>query len=388
MRFADWLVPLAARLRATYTEETLRRLLGIGYPDDVGRLNHAPAVERLRGDRSVEATLIRLFFLEVPVRERDLARAVPRSELDRLVRVGLLARGRVGVRGRLRMDAVGGRYFFADRRLAEPDPGALGLPQGDMVYPPCADSVMLAHVVAPRAGGTVLDLCTGSGIQGVAVAQRARDVLGIDMSTRAATLARINAALNGVSNFDARVGDLYAAVRGRRFDTIIANPPFVPSPRRGPSYHSGGPRGDRVLRRVVAGFGAHLSPGGRAFVISHLALRRGEEVADAVRPWLVGFRGRCLALSGETGSPVDLAAAQSVFALDAGLDAYAAEVRRWVGYLDRHRIDRIVLLILAAEAGRRRALDVVDAAPRSLSLPLSKTPREHVSEWFAAAARG
>ena len=132
-----------------------------------------------------------------------------------------------------------------------------------------------------------------------------------------------------------------APVRGERFDLIIANPPFVPARTRGPAYHSGGPRGDRVLRRVVEGWEAHLRPGGRAVAISHLAVRRGETVADILRPWVRGFGGRVLGLVLETGTPVDLAAAQSLFALDDGFAAYAREVRDWTAYLRRHRVEQV-----------------------------------------------
>ena len=257
---------------------------------------------------------------------------------------------------RLRIDAHGLQYLLADRRFRAPDAGALRLPRGDMVYPPGGDSFLLAEAVPARDGERVLDLCTGSGIQALAVAARAAQVVAIDIGARAAALARINMIVNGTTNVEVRQGDLFAPVRQERFDLLIANPPFVPAPQRGPAYHSGGPRGDRVLRRVVAGLGDHLRDGGRALIISHLALRRGETVAAAVAPWLRGFDGRVLALVLETGTPVDLAAAQALFALDDGFAAYAAEVRRWVAYLDRQRIEQVVLLLMAAErSGRRRS---------------------------------
>jgi methylase of polypeptide subunit release factors len=196
-------------------------------------------------------------------------------------------------------------------------------------------------------------------------------------------LARINAALNDAPNVDVRQGDLFAPVRNQRFDLLIANPPFVPAPRRGPAYHSGGPRGDRVLRRVVAGLGGHLRAGGRAVIISHLALRRGESAAAALGPWLRDFDGRVLALVLESGTPVDLAAAQALFALDEGFAAYGREVRRWVAYLTRRGLEQIVLLLLVAERGGHRALEVVEAFQRVLPLPLSPPPRTLIDGWLS-----
>jgi len=171
-----------------------------------------------------------------------------------------------------------------------------------------------------------------------------------------------------------REGDLYRPVRGARFDLILANPPFVAARTRGPAYHSGGPRGDRVLRRVVAGWEAHLRDGGRALAISHLALRRGEAVADAVQPWTRFFAGRVVALVLETGGPIDLAAAQALFALDQGFAAYEREVRDWVAYLQRQRLEQVVLLLVAAERGGPARFDVVEAFQRVLPIPLSHPP--------------
>jgi hypothetical protein len=84
----------------------------------------------------------------------------------------------------------------------------------------------------------------------------------------------------------------------------------------------------------------------------------------------------------ETGTPVDLAAAQAFFALERGLAAYAAEVQRWVRYLRRHRIAAISLVLLVAERGARRGIDVVDAHPRVLPIPLTPRPADRIAAWL------
>ena len=376
---------LGACLRAAgYGPAALRERLGVALPDDVGLLNHAPACERLRDDRSSAAAAIRLFYLETDEANAALRRVLPATEQSALVRAGLLSARVARTRARLRIDVYRTLYLLADRRLRTPDLAALRLPRGDMVYPPGSDSVLLADVVPERDGEMVLDLCTGSGIQALAVAPRARRVVAVDIGARAAAMASLNAMLNGAGAVEVRAGDLYAPVRGERFDLILANPPFVPAPARGPAYHSGGPRGDRVLRRVVAGLGAHLRDGGRALIVSHLAIRRGESVASALQPWRRGFEGRLLALVLETGTPVDLAAAQSLFALDDGFAAYGREVRTWVAYLQKHRIEQIALLLIAAERSATPGLDVVEAFQRTLPLPLSKPPGTLIAEWLRA----
>lgn len=378
----DW---LHERLTAAgYRGESLRRLLGIRYPDDIGMLNHAPTLERLRADDSVLAVLCRLFFLEEAEPRLALERVFSAREQGALISGGLLeSRGRKVV-ARLRIDVVGDLSLLADRRFRGPDMSGLGLPAGDAVYPPGADSVILSEAASALQGKTVLDLCTGSGVQGLLLASRAKSLHAVDIGKRSSMLAAVNARLNHVPDFTVWHGNLYRPVREQRFELIVANPPFVASPRRGPAYHSGGPTGDHVLRRVVAGLGKHLRPGGRGIVISHLALRTGEKAIDRISPWLGDFGGRALVLLLEAGTAVDLAAAQALFALGGGFAAYAREVRKWVRFLERHGVVRIVLLLLVVERSRRRGTDVVEAFQRSLSLPLTAAPAEHVARWLQA----
>ncbi len=376
---------LVERLREVgYGPAALRESLGVGFPDDVGLLNRAPAWERLRALGTPLGTAVRLFFLESSERPAAMRRLLSPAAHAVLRRAGLLAAQAGGSCARLRIDVYGPLYLLADRRFASPDRGALGLPAGDMVYPPGSDSVMLADAVPARDGERVLDLCTGSGIQAIAVAARARAVLAVDVGARAAAVATINAAMNDAA-VEVRVGDLFAPVRGERFDLILANPPFVPGPQRGPAYHSGGPRGDRVLRRVITGLPRHLRDGGRAVVISHIALRAGQDVADVVRPWFANFAGRALVLVLETGTPVDLAAAQALFALDDGFAAYGAEVRRWIAYLERHRVAQVAALLIVAERSGPAEVEVVEAFQRTLPLPLSQPPRALLETWLRRA---
>lgn len=374
----------AEALRAvSYGPALLRERLGVRFPDDIGLLNHVPTLERVNGADPASVAL-RLLFLEAPEPLAAVRKVFPPALLRELFAARLLAHRDGRVVPRLRVDGHGDLLLLADRRFTRCDGGALGLPRGDMVYPPCSDSILLADTVPVRDGERVLDLCTGSGIQALQVAPRAAAVTAVDIGARAAALARLNAALNGAV-VDVREGDLYRPVRGERFDLIIANPPFVPARERGPAYHSGGPLGDKVLRRVVAGWGAHLRPGGRAVAISHLALRPGEQVEDWLRTHGGGFDGRLLALVLERGTPVDLAAAQALFALDRGLAAYGREVRDWVTWLARHRVAEVVLLLLAAERTGRPGIEVREAFQRVLPLPLSQPPGTLLAEWFAAA---
>jgi len=143
------------------------------------------------------------------------------------------------------------------------------------VFRPHSDTLMLAERIRGevRPGWRVLDLCSGSGAVAVAAARGgAAETTAIDVSLRSVAATRFNAIRNGV-RVRALRGDLFAPVRGRRFDAIVSNPPYLPSadeelPRRGiRRAWEGGPDGRTILDRIIAGAGQHLRPGGVVMVV-------------------------------------------------------------------------------------------------------------------------
>jgi release factor glutamine methyltransferase len=83
-------------------------------------------------------------------------------------------------------------------------------------------------------------------------------------------------------------GDLLAPVEGERFDAIVTNPPYVPSPsarlphRGRERAWEAGPDGRALLDRICAQAPAHLRPGG-ALLVVHSSLLGLERTAEALR---------------------------------------------------------------------------------------------------------
>jgi release factor glutamine methyltransferase len=162
---------------------------------------------------------------------------------------------------------------------------------GPGVFVPRARSALLLEVAAERVrpGSVVVDLCCGSGAIGLALARRATGVElhAADLDPIAVGCAREN--LAGVGSV--HEGDLFAPLPGSlrgRVDVLVANAPYVPTgelatlPREAREHEpalalDGGPDGLAPHRRIAAGAGEWLAPGGV------LAFEAGVEQAAAAR---------------------------------------------------------------------------------------------------------
>lgn len=121
----------------------------------------------------------------------------------------------------------------------------------------------------------VLDLCTGSGCLAILAAHifPNAEIDAVELSPDAMEVARLNIAESG---FEDRItlleGDLFAPVKGKRYDLIITNPPYVDAQTMAelpPEFQAepamalaGGEDGLDIVRRILDEAGAHLAEGG------------------------------------------------------------------------------------------------------------------------------
>jgi len=167
-----------------------------------------------------------------------------------------------------------------------------------------------------RTGASVLDMGTGSGAVAISLALAVAKVPALaphdvtvtatDISPDALEIARRNALkLHAAVEFVE--ASWYAGLMGRKFDLILANPPYVAGsdahlaqgdlrfePRT--ALTDGSADGLASIRAIVGGAAAHLNPGG------WLLFEHGHDQADACRALLLksGFDNpiSCMDLAG------------------------------------------------------------------------------------------
>lgn len=217
-----------------------------------------PAVQWwLRQQPRPAAVLARVWAYGDTVDAAELARALDDGLVAALLRADALAKAEDGVRGGLRLVPFEGLWIASDEMHGH-----------DPVMGPGVTTQVLARTIG-EGEGRVLDVGCGAGsLALVAAARGAEAVVGVDLHPRAAQWGRINAALNGLT-IELHTGDLTAPVRGRRFDLVVAQPPFVVRPPdiEATTYLHGGAMGDELALRLVSELPGVLEPGGQARIL-------------------------------------------------------------------------------------------------------------------------
>jgi len=125
------------------------------------------------------------------------------------------------------------------------------------IYMPREDSYMLAGAVEEHAFGRMLDMGTGSGIQGIVAAKKGCEVTFCDIDPSAIECAKSNAELNEAKG-EFLVSDMFDKIKGR-FDTIVFNPPYLPSNANRHLALDGGKEGRLYIDRFIKSYKEHIN---------------------------------------------------------------------------------------------------------------------------------
>ena len=280
--------------RAGFSERSLCERLGIPALDAVDLPLFKSFRHRLENGGLVEA-LAALFLFGEPVADAALAGMTP--EERRAFTAADLLRPSPG-------DGGGARLFSPVRLV--PIDGGTGRPRDLLLagdrgdhpdgspFVPFSDIVFSGHnpltrqflrLLPQTPCADLLDLCSGTGVGALMQAGHAVRATAVDVAERSVHFARFNAWLNDCT-LEVCAGDLYRPLAGRRFDRIIAHPPYVPALTQKLTYRDGGETGEEIVRGIVAGVPAHLADGG-TFHLLFLGMDTDDgAIEERARRWL------------------------------------------------------------------------------------------------------
>lgn len=318
-------------LETGYSIDGVRERLGDTAASALAREELTPAL-RATADGDPLGTLIRLWWLGVPVPAKGLAPEVLESGL-------VTADGdQVTATVHLQPWETGG-YLVSDRKVRPGDPAL----RPDHVVGAGGASANLAQLVTRRPAGRALDLGTGCGVQVLHLAGRADEIVATDLNPRALELARLSWELSGVAGVEARAGSMFEPVEGERFDLVVSNPPFVLAPAREGrlTYRESGREGDDFCRDLVRGTPRHLNPGGQAHFLANWLHVEGEDWRERVGGWLRETGCDAWVVQRDVQDPAEYVELWLKDAAEQGTPAYAEHYDRWLSWFDERRVEGV-----------------------------------------------
>lgn len=325
-----------------YTETAISKAIG---HEDILRMpaSDVPQVLRRTRESSRLNTLIRLYFLGLPVPAEEARSALAPLPLESWVEAKLLSLpDREGqVAPRVQFWPVGGLTMAVDLPWRQPK-----APPPNFVVPPGGLTLELADAMIHRPCKRTLDLGTGSGMLALLAAPYAESVAATDKNERAIAFTRFNARLNQIGNVRFLVGDLFEPVGQEQFQLVLCNPPFVISPSQHYLFRDSGERGDRFCRRLVRSAIDYLDVGGFFQFTANVAHQVGGSWKSELEAWFEGLGCDVLALAQRTEDASDYAMnwILSTESKDPALVPQLYET--WMNYLERERIEAVSYLLI------------------------------------------
>ena len=273
-----------------FTADGIAGHLGPEYTEALHRGEPAAVALGAAGDTTLDA-LIRLFILHDAVAPTQLSDVLGARLATKLMDAGVAQldeSGNAYIAYDIRPHIIVGtnRLVFSDvdASLVDHVPGA------EHVLGVGAASLSLLQSTPLTPVETALDLGTGSGVQLLGQLSTAAHVTATDLHSRALDLARATLAAAGPAaeeKVELLQGSWFEPVAGRRFDRIVANPPFVVGlPEVGHIYRDSGLNLDGASELVVSQAVEHLAPGGSAHILGAWVHQGEQSWQQRVASWL------------------------------------------------------------------------------------------------------
>jgi len=151
------------------------------------------------------------------------------------------------------------------------------------IYEPREDSYLLQKYVDKYSNvESVLDIGTGSGIQAITAAKKAKNVIASDINPKAVKSAKLSASIKKIKNITFLESDLFDKIPKKKFDLIIFNPPYLPKMKK---VHDialfTGKRGSETTQKFLDKASEYLKNDGKILLINS-SITNQSKIVEAV----------------------------------------------------------------------------------------------------------
>lgn len=347
---------------AGFTERGVASALGVDKLRSVSGQD-VPILLRRTGGGTPLDTLVRLFLIGVPVDAPSCRKAIDPMTLEDWVAAGLAAVEDGSVAGAVQLLPYQELWLASDR----PQKIVSGL-SVDYVMGIGSSSLTLANLTIRRPSRRTLDLGTGCGLQAFLAARHSAEVVAADRNPRAVAFAAFNARLNGLDNVECLEGDLFEPVRGREFDLVVSNPPFVISPESRYIYRDSGMRGDAISQTIARQVPALLAEGGFCQILCNWAHLAGQDWRDRLAGWFAGTGCDAWAMRSDTLDAAGYAAKWIRHTERDSPEQFHRRFEQWIAYYEQAGIEAVSggLITIRRRSGAAHWFRADDAPPRML----------------------
>ncbi|MEU6859434.1 methyltransferase [Glycomyces sp. NPDC046736] len=350
-----------------FDRAALRRVYGPDAVDAADRGDYRALLAQCGDDRLGVWT--RLFVIGVEVATEAAEAALAPFTVGEAIRCGLLVSGGYEVIAGWGAQFEGGRVLFSDQR-----PNTTGGRSRQHVLGVGGASRLLLDLTPREGVQSALDVGTGCGVQ--ALALNAGTVTATDLSERALAFAALNAQVGG-TELELLQGDLLAPVEGRRFDLVVANPPFViATPGSGWTYRDAGREADGVAAELAAASTSILNPGGDMRFLANWLHRKGEAWGERIAGWFPETGARVWAVEREVLDPLDYV---RTWQRDSGEDHDADQAAAWLDWFDVNGVEGVGFGFIAVRRIDAPTEVVCEEARHAVETPW----RDRIADWFA-----
>ena len=393
---------------SAYDEPHITEVSPTGIPPSLRPCDLESYEDRL-GNWSPFHCLAKWFFLGYPVPSESALKVVPDWFVELSVGHGLLEQPESLIVPLVLVVPCENMWITSDLHQQRRSDGA-----SDHILPLNRPARHLCHFLLRDPAEDGLDLCSGNGLHAM-LGSFCDRVATTDLSERSATFCQFNAALNGHPLLDCFAGDRFEPLKGRDFDRIVCNPPFVITPIGELKYHANALELDDFCRQLIQEVPGYLREGGYCQMLCEWVQLPDQPWQDRLAGWFEGLGCDVWVMLANTQFPETYVRTR---ALDAELSEQEQGSRQegWLAYLqernvraihggiltirrrsgDRHwlRVDELednvtrpigeeMLEIIAAEDFLGRAISVEELLETRMKVS-SSTKLEQQSSWAGA----